>query len=359
MSERPYNFSAGPATMPEAVLAEAAQGLVGWQDSGIGVPEMSHRSDEFLSIAHDAEADLRELLAVPEGYTVLFLQGGATGQFRAVPQNLTEQSATADYVVTGIWSKKAVAEGKKGLDDLHIASQTESHTFVPPQTEWELSDEAAYLHITPNETINGVAFAETPEVDVPVVADMSSVILSESLDVEKFGVIYAGAQKNIGPAGLTLVIVRDDLLGNARYHTPAVWDWTAQREAGSMLNTPPTVSWYMAGLVFKWLKEQGGTAGIAEVNQRKADKLYTAIDASELYTNPVEVKNRSRMNVPFVLASAGLEPVFLEEAKREGLINLEGHRSVGGLRASIYNAMPEEGFDKLTDFMKHFEEAHS
>ncbi len=358
MAERLYNFSAGPAMMPEVVNSEVAEATVNFNDTGMGIGEISHRSDEFLAVANEAETDLRELLDIPDNYKVLFLQGGATGQFRAIPQNLTTQAGSADYVVTGIWGKKAVAEGQKGLNGLTIVAQTQEHTFVPPQADWQCSEDAAYLHITPNETINGVAFANIPDVDVPLVADMSSVILSEALDIRKFGVIYAGAQKNIGPAGLTVVIVRDDLLGNARYHTPIVWDWTAQAEAHSMVNTPPTSAWYAAGRVFKWLKEQGGLASIAEVNQRKADKLYEAIDGSGLYANAVRLENRSRMNVPFTLAQVGLEKVFLAQARAEGLINLEGHRDVGGLRASIYNAMPEEGVDRLVAFMQDFEQAH-
>ena len=357
MPERVYNFSAGPAMMPREVLEKTWSGLMGFE-TGIGVAEMSHRSDEFGAIAEEAETDLRELLGVPDDYKVLFLQGGATGQFRAIPQNLAEQKDSADYIVTGEWGKKAVKEGKKGLDGLRVAIQTEPHTYVPDEIDWQLSETSKYVHTTPNETINGVAFAEIPDID-PLVADMSSTILSEPLDISKFGVIYAGAQKNIGPAGLTVVIVRDDLLGNARYHTPVVWDWTAQAEASSMVNTPPTVGIYMAGLVFKWLKQQGGLAAIAEVNRRKADKLYTTIDESELYSNPVQTEFRSRMNVPFILAAAELEAVFLEGAKNEGLVNLEGHRSVGGLRASIYNAMPETGVDRLVEFMKDFEERHS
>jgi phosphoserine aminotransferase len=359
MSERAYNFSAGPAMMPAEVLEYAQEDLLDYKGTGIGVAEIGHRSDEFLAIADRAEADLRDLLAIPDNYRVLFLQGGATGQFSAIPLNLTEQTGSADYVVTGIWSKKAVDEGRKFVDKLHVAGAASEYTYVPNQNDWQLSDDPAYVHITPNETINGVAFAQTPEVEKPLVGDMSSVLLSEPFEIEKYGVIYAGAQKNIGPAGLTLVIVRDDLLEQGRPAIPAVWDWKAQAEAGSKVNTPPTVSWYMAGLVFKWLKKQGGVSGIAEVNRRKAGKLYAAIDDSELYSNPVEPECRSLMNVPFVLAKSGLEKAFLRQARSTGLVNLEGHRSVGGLRASIYNAMPEEGVDKLVDFMRAFEEASS
>lgn len=345
--------------MPAEVLERAEDNLLDYNGTGVGVAEMSHRSDEFLAIADRAEADLRDLLSIPENYKILFLQGGATGQFAAVPLNLAEQADSADYVITGIWSKKAVSEGEKFVKGLHVASEADGYTYVPDEADWQLSDDAVYVHVTPNETINGVAFTDTPKVEKPLVADMSSTILSEPIDVEKYGVIYAGAQKNIGPAGLTVVIVRDDLLEQARSATPTVWNWNTQAGADSMINTPPTVGLYMAGLVFKWLKKQGGVSGIAEVNRRKAGKLYAAIDDSELYSNPVEPEYRSLMNVPFVLAKAGLENAFLKQARRAGLVNLEGHRSVGGLRASIYNAMPEEGVDKLVDFMRAFEGSYS
>jgi phosphoserine aminotransferase len=359
MAERPYNFNAGPAMMPAEVLEQAEENLLDYNGTGVGVAEMSHRSDEFLAIAGRAEDDLRDLLSITSNYKVLFLQGGATGQFAAVPLNLAEQTDKADYVVTGIWSKKAVSEGKKFVEDLHIASEADGYTYVPDQADWQLSDDAAYVHITPNETINGVAFADTPEVEKPLVADMSSTILSEPIDIEKYGVIYAGAQKNIGPAGLTVVIARDDLLEQARSTTPAVWNWKTQAEADSMINTPPTVSLYMAGLVFKWLKKQGGVSGIAEVNSRKAEKLYSAIDESNLYANPVVPENRSRMNVPFTIARSGLQALFRAQAGSANLVNLEGHRSVGGMRASIYNAMPEQGVDRLVEFMKAFEGDYS
>jgi phosphoserine aminotransferase len=356
MSERKdFNFSAGPSALPVEVLGEMQAELQDLHGTGTSVLEMSHRSDAFEEIAHTAGQDLRDLLAIPEDYRVLFLQGGATGQFAAVPLNLADRNQVADYVVTGIWGKKAAKEASKFLGSVNIAAETNPHIYVPQQGEWRLSDGAAYVHVTTNETINGVRFATIPNITAPIVADKSSDILSEPIDVTDYGVIYAGAQKNIGPAGLTVVIAQDELLERAAQDVPAVWDWKAQSEADSMLNTPPTASWYVAGLVFKWLKRQGGVEAIAEVNQRKAQKLYAAIDGSELYSNPVAVENRSRMNIPFILGRTGLEAAFLEEARTEGLTNLEGHRSVGGLRASIYNAMPEAGVDTLVSFMKDFE----
>jgi phosphoserine aminotransferase len=366
MSERPYNFSSGPATMPVEVLAEAAQGLIDWQSTGVGVPEMSHRSDEFLSIIQAAETDFRDLLDIGDDYSVLFLQNGASGQFTRIPQNLGEQSATADYVITGTWGEKAVKAADKQLDT-QVAARAEGYTYVPDSRQWELSDGGVYVHITSNETIEGVAFSAVPEVDRPLVADMSSSILSEPLEVNKFGVIYAGAQKNIGPAGLTMVIVRNELLGRARTGVDSVDSWEAQAKAGSMVNTPPTFEIYVAGLVLKWLKAQGGLETMAERNQRKAGKLYDAIDDSELYANPVQPEFRSRMSVPFILQRSGstaeatqaLESKFLEQAGDEGLRELKGHRSVGGFRACLYNAMPQAGVDKLVSFMRSFEEAHA
>ena len=354
-----YNFSAGPAVLPAPVLRKAQQELIDWHDTGMSVMEMSHRGTDFISIAEDAEARLRALMQIPDRYKVLFLQGGATGQFVAVPANLSTASGVADYVITGQWGQKAYTEASKYLDKINVAARTDPHTHVPPQTEWRLSRDAAYVHITLNETVNGVVFDEVPDTgDVPLVADVSSIILSEPIDVTKFGAIYAGAQKNIGPAGLTVVIAAEDLLARTRPRTPAVWDWYAMAKAGSMLNTPPTYAWYIAGLVFAWLQDQGGVPAIAEVNRRKADKLYAAIDRSSLFANPVAVANRSRMNVPFTVAAPELEREFLAKAKEAGLVNLEGHRSVGGVRASIYNAMPEAGVDALVTFMKEFDNAH-
>jgi phosphoserine aminotransferase len=353
---RVYNFSAGPAMVPEEVLQQAREEMLDWRGSGMSVMEMSHRGKEFVSIAAEAEADLRELMNVPANYKVLFLQGGATGQFAAIPMNLLRGKSKADYVNTGAWSKKAIAEAKKYCT-VNVAASGETRNFmaVPAQSEWKLSDAAAYVHYTPNETISGVEFHWVPEVgNVPLVADMSSTILSRPIDVSKFGLIYAGAQKNIGPAGLAIVIVREDLLGEVLPFTPTLFDYKAQADADSMYNTPPTYTWYLAGLVFKWLKAKGGLTGMAEINKRKADKLYAAIDNSGFYRSPVEPSSRSWMNVPFLLPSEEMEKPFLEQAKKVGLVTLAGHRSVGGLRASIYNAMPEAGVDKLIEFMGEF-----
>lgn len=354
---RVYNFSAGPAALPEDVLKQAQDEMLDWHGSGMSVMEMSHRGKAFMSIAEQAEADLREIMAIPENYKVLFLQGGASSQFAMVPINLLGGKGKADYINTGQWSKKAIAEAKRYCDVNVIASSEDSHfTTVPDQSSLPTSTDAAYLHYTPNETIVGVEFPYVPETNVPLVADMSSTILSRPIDVSKFGVIYAGAQKNIGPAGLTIAIVRDDLIGNARADMPAMMDYKTHSENDSMYNTPPTYGWYLAGLVFKWLKGLGGLEGMAAINQRKADKLYAAIDGSSFYSNPVDPQCRSWMNVPFILADAELDKVFLEEAEKAGLSTLKGHRSVGGMRASIYNAMPEAGVDALIDFMNDFEQ---
>ena len=353
---RIYNFSAGPAMLPEEVLQQAREEMLEWQGSGMAVMEMSHRGKEFMGIAAQAEADLRELLAVPANYKVLFLQGGASSQFAMVPLNLLNGKAGADYINTGMWSKKAIAEGKRYCN-VNVAASSEGSKFtsIPPQAEWQLTADAAYLHYTPNETIGGVEFHWVPETgDVPLVADMSSTLLSRPIDVSKFGVIYAGAQKNIGPAGLTLAIVRDDLLGNAHSNTPSMFDYKIHADADSMYNTPPTYAWYLAGLVFQFVKRKGGLKAMAEINKRKADKLYAAIDDSGFYRNPVEKNSRSWMNVPFTLADADLDKTFLAEAAQAGLKTLGGHRSVGGMRASIYNAMPEAGVDALVEFMKDF-----
>lgn len=354
---RVFNFSAGPSTLPEVVLQRAKKELLDYQGTGMSVMEMSHRSPEFLHIARQAEVDIRDLMNIPDNYKVLFLQGGATGQFSAIPLNLAKQSDRADYVITGMWGKKAHKEALKYLDNANIAVKTDAHTHVPPVEDWDISRDSAYVHITPNETIHGVAFTDIPDVgDVPLVGDISSMICSGPLDVSKFGVLYSGAQKNLGPAGLTVVIVRDDLLGRARGHTPAVWHWADKSEADSMLNTPPTYSWYLAGLVLDWLKNDiGGLDKMATINKRKSDALYKAIDDSNFYTNPVEPEFRSNMNIPFTLADPELDKKFIQEAKAEGLVNLGGHRSIGGMRASIYNAMPEEGVNALIKFMKEFE----
>ena len=352
-----YNFSAGPAVLPAAVLEQARDELLDWHGSGMSVMEMSHRSKEYLSIAEQAEADLRELLSIPANYRVLFLQGGATSQFSMVPMNLLRGKQQADYVNTGAWSKKALAEARRYCDVSVVASSEDSNfTTIPAFDGWQRNTDAAYLHYTPNETIGGVEFHWVPECgDVPLVVDMSSTILSRPIDVSRFAVIYAGAQKNIGPAGLTVVIVRDDLLGETLAGTPSMFDYKLHADNGSMLNTPPTFGWYLAGLVFQWLKQQGGLAAMAVINQRKSQRLYDAIAQSGFYSSPVDADCRSWMNVPFTLADATLDGEFLSRAKSAGLLNLKGHRSVGGMRASIYNAMPEAGVDALIDFMGEFE----
>ena len=353
---RIYNFSAGPAMLPEEVLQQAREEMLDWQGSGMSVMEMSHRGKEFLSIAAQAEADLRELLAVPANYKVMFLQGGASSQFAMVPLNLLRGKSGADYINTGMWSKKAIAEGKRYCN-VNVAASSEDSKFttIPAQAQWQLKADAAYVHYTPNETIGGVEFHWVPDTGkVPLVADMSSTLFSRPVDVTKFGVIYAGAQKNIGPAGLTVVIVREDLMGESQSGTPTMFDYKTQADAESMYNTPPTYAWYLAGLVFQWLKRKGGLQAMAEINKRKADKLYATIDGSGYYRNPVDKDCRSWMNVPFTLADASLDKTFLAEAAEVGLKTLSGHRSVGGMRASLYNAMPEAGVDTLVDFMQDF-----
>jgi phosphoserine aminotransferase len=355
---RVFNFSAGPAVLPEEVLAQAKEEMLDWHGSGMSVMEMSHRGKEFMSIAEQAEADLRELMGIPANYKVLFLQGGASLQFAMVPMNLLRGKAGADYVNTGAWSKKAISEAKR-YGKVNVAATTEANKFTsaPTQAELSLDPGAAYVHYTPNETIGGVEFPYVPETgDVPLVADMSSTILSRPVDVSRYGLIYAGAQKNIGPAGLTVVIVREDLITEQVVEgTPAMLRYATHVPDGSMYNTPPTYAWYLAGLVFQWLKKRGGLAGMAEINRRKAERLYAAIDGSSFYKNPVEPTCRSWMNVPFTLANPDLDPTFLAEAKKAGLVTLKGHRSVGGMRASIYNAMPEAGVQALIDFMADFE----
>jgi len=357
---RVFNFAAGPATLPVEVLEQARAEIPDWRGSGMSVMEVSHRSKAFVAVAEQAEADLRELLGVPEGYKVLFLQGGATGQFSAVPLNLATSADTADYLNTGQWSKKAIGEARRYLGVNVIADEKASnYATVPDASALAFTPGAAYVHYTPNETIGGVEFPYVPDSgDVPLVADMSSTILSRPVEVGRFGLIYAGAQKNIGPSGITVVIVRDELIGRARAETPTVFDYKAMSDAGSMLNTPPTFGWYVAGLVFQWLKRQGGLGVMAERNRAKATRLYQVIDASSFYANPVHPSCRSWMNVPFTLAKPELEKIFLAEAAQEGLVNLEGHRSVGGMRASLYNAMPLEGVEALVSFMAEFERRH-
>ncbi|MDR2876896.1 MAG: 3-phosphoserine/phosphohydroxythreonine transaminase [Chromatiales bacterium] len=354
---RIYNFSAGPAMLPEEVLTRARDEMLDWQGSGMSVMEMSHRGKQFIKIAEQAEADLRELMAVPANYKVLFLQGGASAQFSAVPMNLLRGKRKADYINTGAWSKKAIEEARRYCEVNVAASSKENNfTSIAPRSAWKLDADAAYVHYTPNETIGGVEYHEIPDTGaVPLVGDLSSTILSRPVDVSRYGVIYAGAQKNIGPAGLTVVIVRDDLIGETIPGTPVLYEYKIQAEADSMYNTPPTYAWYIAGLVFDWLKRNGGLKAMAETNRRKAEKLYACIDASPFYSNPVERNSRSWMNVPFTLAKPDLDSVFLKEASAQGLQTLAGHRSVGGMRASIYNAMPEAGVDALIAFMKDFE----
>lgn len=354
---RLFNFSAGPAVLPEVVLAQAAAEMLDYGGTGTSVMEMSHRSKAFIDIHARAESDLRELLAIPKNYKVLFMQGGAAGQFGIIPMNLLNGKASADYIYTGQWSKKAISEAKKYCKvNVAASSEDQNFTYAPLQSQWKLEPNAAYVHYTSNETIGGVEFNWIPDVgNVPLVVDASSHILSRPLDVSRFGLIYAGAQKNIGPAGLTIVVVRDDLLGNAMAITPEVFNYKVQAEADSMINTPPTYAIYIAGLVFAWLKRQGGLAVMEKINIEKSKLLYDYLDQSEFYQSPVNKADRSRMNVPFRLRSDTLDEAFLKQSKALGLIELKGHRSVGGMRASIYNAMPIEGVQALVSFMRDFE----
>jgi len=352
-----YNFSAGPAVLPKAVLQQAQAELPDWHGSGMSVMEMSHRGKEYMGIHAQAEADLRELLGIPSNYKVLFLQGGAHLQFSMIPLNLLRGKTSVDYVYTGEWSKKAIGEAKK-FSSVNVVTDNKDKncSYVPAFDTWQRDPNAAYLHYTPNETIGGVEFNWIPETgDVPLVADMSSNILSRAIDVSKFGLIYAGAQKNIGPAGLTLVIVREDLIGQVAAGTPTMLDYKTHADNDSMYNTPPTFAIYMAGLVFQWLKSNGGIAAMERANIEKANLLYAAIDASNgFYNCPVNLADRSRMNVPFTLRDAALDGDFLKQAEARGLLQLKGHRSVGGMRASIYNAMPLEGVQALVEFMNEF-----
>jgi phosphoserine aminotransferase len=353
---RIVNFSAGPATLPLEVLQQVQSEMLDWQGSGMSVMEMSHRDKEFMSIAQAAEADLRELAGIPANYKVLFLQGGATGQFTFIPMNLLRGKTGVDFVLTGDWGKKAAKEaGKYAKVNVAASSEADKFTNIPDPKNWKLDPDAAYVHITPNETIHGVEFHAEPETrGVPLVADMSSNILSRPIDVSKYGLIYAGAQKNIGPSGITIVIVREDLIGNALPNTPGIFDYKQQADNESMLNTPPCFAWYVSGLVFKHLKAKGGLKAVGELNARKSGLLYDYIDSQDFYRNPVKKENRSRMNVPFTLANAELDADFLKGAKAAGLSGLKGHRSVGGMRASIYNAMTLEGVQQLVDYMKEF-----
>jgi phosphoserine aminotransferase len=357
---RVFNFSAGPAILPEAVLRTAADEMLDWHGSGMSVMEMSHRGKEFIAIHAEAESLIRELLTIPPNYKVLFLQGGAIGQNAFVPMNLLRGRSGADYVNTGEWSKKSIKEAKKYCTVNVAATAEASHfTHVPKQSEWKLDPNAAYVHICSNETIGGVEYHWTPDTgDVPLVADMSSNILSRPVDVSRYGLIYAGAQKNMGPSGLTIVIVRDDLIGHALPITPSVFDLKQQADNDSMLNTPPTYAIYIAGLVFNWLKAQGGLAAMEAHNRAKAAVLYDYLNSTSFYASPVAHEDRSLMNVPFKLRDEKLDSVFLKGAEERGMLQLKGHRSVGGMRASIYNAMPIEGVKALVQYMKEFEASH-
>jgi phosphoserine aminotransferase len=357
---RVFNFSAGPAVLPESVLRRAADEMLDWHGSGMSVMEMSHRGKEFIAIATKAETDLRALLAIPANYKVLFLQGGAIAENATVPMNLLGGRSVADYVNTGEWSKKSIKEARKYCTvNIAASAEDKNFTYVPAQQTWKLTRDAAYVHVCTNETIGGVEYQWTPDTGaVPLVADMSSHILSRVIEVAKYGVIYAGAQKNAGIAGLTLVIVRDDLLDRALPITPSVFHWKEQAAAESMLNTPSTYAIYMAGLVFEWLQAQGGITAIEKKNIAKARLLYDYLDASKFYLNPVRKEDRSRMNVPFRLRDEKLDETFLKGAAERGMVQLKGHRAVGGMRASIYNAMPTEGVQALVAYMKDFEQRH-
>jgi len=355
-----YNFSAGPAVLPKEVLAQARDEMLDWHGSGMSVMEMSHRGKEYMSIQAEAEADLRELMGIPANYKVLFLQGGASAQFAMIPMNLLRGKNTADYLNTGEWSKKAIGEAKKFCEVNVVATSADKNfSYAPSQDQWKLNPDAAYVHYTSNETIGGVEIFWTPQTgNVPLVADMSSHILSRPIDVSKYALIYGGAQKNIGPAGLTIVIVRDDLIGETLPGTPTMYDYKTHAENDSMYNTPPTYAIYVSGLVFKLLKAKGGLAAMEKTNILKANLLYDYLDATDFYRCPTAQENRSRMNIPFTLKDEALDDEFIKQAKARGLIQLKGHRSVGGMRASIYNAMPVEGVQLLVDFMKDFEQSH-
>ena len=348
-----YNFGAGPAMLPREIMQRARAEFLDWHGTGISVMEMGHRSDEFMSIAIQTEADLREVLLIPDNYKVLFLQGGASSQFAMVPLNLLAGKKSTDYFQTGTWSKKALREAER-FCRVNIIS--DKYKSIPDVETWSLDADAAYVYYTDNETISGVEFPDIPDVgNVPLVSDMTSNLLSKPLDVSRYGVIFAGAQKNIGPSGLVIVIVRDDLTGHAPKHIPSMYDYAIQAINGSMYNTPPTYSWYMSGLALKWIKEQGGLEAMDKMRHRRSDSLYRMIDGSDFYKNAIEAKYRSKMNVPFTLNDDSLNEKFVSEARDHGLLALEGHRSVGGMRASMYNAMPEEGVDALITFMKEFE----
>ncbi|MDP2180242.1 3-phosphoserine/phosphohydroxythreonine transaminase [Methylicorpusculum sp.] len=358
--KRIYNFSAGPSILPEAVLKQAQEDMLDWQGTGMSVMEMSHRGKHFSAIAAELEADLRELMGIPDNYKVLFMQGGATGQFSFIPMNILRGNTKACYVNTGAWSTKAIKDAGRFCEV--IVSATSEHggfKTIPDPSNWTIDTDAAYLHYTSNETIHGVEFPFVPDSKgLPLVSDMSSNILSRPVDVSQFGLIYAGTQKNMGPAGVTVVIVRDDLIGTVDKKLPDVFNYAVQDKDKSMLNTPASYNWYLVGLVLKWLKSLGGIAAVESKNRAKSARLYQAIDQSSLFSNPVDPAYRSRMNVPFILSNPDLDKTFLAEAEAKGLAELKGHRSVGGMRASIYNAMPDEGVDALIDFMKTFEKTH-
>ncbi len=354
---RVFNFGAGPATLPEPVLEQAAAEMLDWHGSGMSVMEMSHRGKQFIGIHAQAEADLRGLLAIPKSYKVLFLQGGAAAQFAVVPMNLLRGKTVASYVNSGHWAGRSMAEAKRYCR-IHVAASSEraNYSYAPKQSDWKIDPESAYVHYTSNETIGGVEFHWIPDTgDIPLVADASSHILSRPLDVSRFGLIYAGAQKNIGPAGMAIVIVRDDLIGKADSRTPSIFDYKVQAESDSMINTPPTYAIYLAGMVFQWLKQLGGLRKMEEINVAKAKLVYDYLDETEFYHSPVAREDRSRMNIPFTLRNDQLDAEFLKQAQSHGLSELKGHRSVGGMRASIYNAMPVEGVKSLVEFMRDFE----
>ena len=356
-----YNFSAGPAGLPKEVMEQAQAEFINWNELGTSVMEISHRSKEFIKVAEDSEQDLRDLLNIPDNYKVLFCQGGARAQFAAVPLNLLGTAKKATYIDAGYWAESAIQEANKycEVDVFNAKTEKEGKLAVVSASEWKVDEASAYVHFCPNETIDGVEISELPVTDKPIVADMSSNILSREIDVSKYGVIYAGAQKNIGPAGICIAIVRDDLLDLANELLPSFISYKTLAEKDSMFNTPPTFAWYLSGLVFKWLKAQGGVAAMEKVNKEKAALLYNQIDDSDFYKNDVHPENRSRMNVPFQLAKPELDELFLEQAKARGLVSLKGHRAVGGMRASIYNAMSLQGVQALVDFMKEFEASNA
>ncbi len=362
---RAFNFSAGPAMLPEAVMQRAEKEFLNWNNTGMSVMEMSHRSKEYMSVAHQTEADLREVMSIPDNYLVLFLHGGASMQFSGIPLNLTQPGDTVDYFNTGVWSTKAIKEAMRYANVNVVAGgDVANPTEIPDIATWRFSPEAKYIHLCSNETITGLEFQEVHLEHIfaqgkPVIADMSSNIMSCPIDVSRYAIIYAGAQKNIGPAGLSIMIIRDDLVGQARDITPSLLNWEVYAQNDSMFNTPATYAWYLAGLVFNWLKTNGGVEAVAEVNTRKAQKLYGYIDQSEFYSNTITPSQRSKMNVTFHLKDSTLDSLFLDESKAAKLLSLKGHKAFGGMRASIYNAMPEEGVDALIAFMKQFERSHS